>query len=325
MEGRDGGPAMLRGCLGLPGAHLRGEGEARDGGGCVGTAAPAVPASPAVQAAPGHESQAQLGSELLSASGASLRARAGLGHPGAGSAPEKPAGPGMAGRLPPQPSPTSRCQPLPPAPSLTWRRLCSSGSPSWGWERAFALCFAGIFGVLCRTPATGTQGRCCLLTEPLSWEWPPQGSGPRRAPTVRTPCHNGLWARCGPWSQRPGGRRGDAPARLRAAPWGHGSSPNHPKRSAVPSQTASPVQPRTCPPPWQQLPQAEVMRRAAPHGSWGRVCRLDPGADGSAGTALGGARRRCSFLGRPCFGSPPPLCIPSCSAGLVQMDGPWMG
>ena len=248
MEGRDGGPAMLRGCLGLPGAHLRGEGEARDGGGCVGTAAPAVPASPAVQAAPGHESQAQLGSELLSASGASLQARAGLGHPGAGSAPEKPAGPGMAGRLPPQPSPTSRCQPLPPAPSLTWRRLCSSGSPSWGWERAFALCFAGIFGVLCRTPATGTQGRCCLLTEPLSWEWPPQGSGPRRAPTVRTPCHNGLWARCGPWSQRPGGRRGDAPARLRAAPWGHaltgpqqGAGQEAPLASSSPAPSVTPV------------------------------------------------------------------------------------
>ena len=130
---------------------------------------------PGIEAAPGHDSQAELSSELLSASGASLRGRAGLGHPRAGSAPEKPPEPGTAGHLPPPalPHPPTARLSLPPAPALTWRRLCRRGSPSWGWERAFASCFLGIFGVLCRTPATGTQGRHWLLMEPLSWEWAP--------------------------------------------------------------------------------------------------------------------------------------------------------
>lgn len=49
------------------------------------------------------------------------------------------------------------------APFLTWLLFCRLGSPSAGWERAFASSSMGIFGVLCRRPAMGTQGRCCLL------------------------------------------------------------------------------------------------------------------------------------------------------------------
>lgn len=207
--------------------------------------------SPGVKAAPGHSSQAEHSSDLPSASGALLRGRTGLGHPGTGSAPEKPPGPGIAGCLPPEPSPTSHCQPLPPALSLTWWRLGRSGSPSWGWEWAFASCFSGIFTVLCWTPATGTQGRCCLLMEPLSWEWGTLGLWPHKSP---------LGLPCGPLSQWPLGTPLPPVTKAWPSPWRRGSC----LCAASPLGTLSPrptaghlwcplVQPPPLPPPWPSL------------------------------------------------------------------------
>lgn len=70
----------------------------------------------------------------------------------------------------------SHHQPHPPAPSLNWCLFCSLNNLSVGWEWAFTSSSIGIFSILCQRPAMGTQGRCCLLRELLSWEWASQGS-----------------------------------------------------------------------------------------------------------------------------------------------------
>lgn len=172
------GPAALRRCLQCTCGEKE---EAPDGGGCVGTAAPStVPLSMALASRQLLATTARLNS--------ALRCSLPLGHccwAAQAMAVPEPALPqrnpwdmawlslgqrpsGLAVSTPAVP--VSHHLPLPPDPSLTWWHSCRCRSTSLGLEQVFASCFSGIFGVLRWTSAMATQGRCCLMMEPLSWE-----------------------------------------------------------------------------------------------------------------------------------------------------------
>lgn len=163
-DGRRGGTSPGCGCPAAPLAASCGPPVGRRRRGME--AAKSPPASPAAattsEAAGGPAEPGPAARRLWQRSG---RARPGLVRRGSQPRPRASPGQRRPGRTA---SPRCRALPPPPSPARTCRRSCTRGSPVSGWESSFFSRSSLISASSHRDTVAGTQGSCCLLTEPLS-------------------------------------------------------------------------------------------------------------------------------------------------------------